>query len=192
MKKNLLIAVLSLLMGGALVYWTRDMRQGRDCPFSLGSPASRDVNSITVYFSPNGGCTEAICTEIRNAKIAILVQAYSFTSKEIVADLVAARARGTRVAVIIDRAASSDKYCLANDLLAGGCEVFIDGRHAIAHNKVMVIDSTVVLTGSFNFTAAAEKRNAENVLVIRNAGLAASYEANWARHQEHSPALEKP
>jgi phosphatidylserine/phosphatidylglycerophosphate/cardiolipin synthase-like enzyme len=41
--------------------------------------------------------------------------------------------------------------------------------YAIAHNEVMVIDSATILTGSFNFTKAAEEKNAENLLVIKDA-----------------------
>jgi phosphatidylserine/phosphatidylglycerophosphate/cardiolipin synthase-like enzyme len=50
---------------------------------------------------------------------------------------------------------------------------------AIAHNKVMVIDSRTVITGSFNFTKAAEESNAENLLVIDDAELAKKYTQNW-------------
>ena len=51
----------------------------------------------------------------------------------------------------------------------GRIETQIDDQHAIAHNKMMIIDNTTVLTGSFNFTKAAEARNAENLLVMKDA-----------------------
>lgn len=54
----------------------------------------------------------------------------------------------------------------------------------------MVIDETVVITGSFNFTRAAEEKNAENLLVIRCKTLAAKYTANWQAHAEHSDRYE--
>ena len=66
----------------------------------------------------------------------------------------------------------------------------IDAKHAIAHNKITVIDGEVVITGSFNFTKAAEEHNAENLLVIRDQGLAEKYTANWKAHAEHSEAYE--
>ena len=50
----------------------------------------------------------------------------------------------------------------------------------------MVIDSHTILTGSFNFTKAAEDSNAENLLVIDDAALAKKYTANWKAHLEHS------
>jgi len=51
----------------------------------------------------------------------------------------------------------------------------------------MVIDDQVVLTGSFNFTGAAEKHNAENLLVLRDPKLAEQYLQNWKAHALHSP-----
>jgi phosphatidylserine/phosphatidylglycerophosphate/cardiolipin synthase-like enzyme len=50
----------------------------------------------------------------------------------------------------------------------------------------MVIDGRTVLTGSFNFTKAAEDNNAENLLVIEDGALAAQYAANWRKHADHS------
>jgi phosphatidylserine/phosphatidylglycerophosphate/cardiolipin synthase-like enzyme len=64
--------------------------------------------------------------------------------------------------------------------------VKIDAQHAIAHNKVMIIDGETVITGSFNFTKAAEENNAENLLVIRDREMADLYARNWQEHERHS------
>ena len=56
----------------------------------------------------------------------------------------------------------------------------IDDDFAIAHSKVMILDEENIITGSFNFTKAAEEKNGENVLVIRgNKDLAMFYLQNW-------------
>jgi phosphatidylserine/phosphatidylglycerophosphate/cardiolipin synthase-like enzyme len=62
---------------------------------------------------------------------------------------------------------------------------YIDAQHAIAHNKIIIIDKETVITGSFNFTAAADK-NAENVIIIRSKDLAALYVDNYLKHKQHS------
>ena len=62
----------------------------------------------------------------------------------------------------------------------------IDAAHAIAHNKVMTIDGETVVTGSFNFTRAAEEKNAENLLEIRDKFLGARYRVNWQEQAQHS------
>ena len=63
---------------------------------------------------------------------------------------------------------------------------YIDSRHAIAHNKIMIIDKETVITGSFNFTKAAEEKNAENLLIMKNKELAKVYIENWEKHKGHS------
>ncbi len=140
----------------------------------------------SVYFSPNGGCTDAIIKELNNAKVSVLVQAYSFTSAPIAKALLNAHKRGVKVEVILDKSQKGEKYSSADFLVNSGIPTKIDAAHAIAHNKVMIIDGEVVITGSFNFTKAAEEKNAENLLVIRNRNLAALYVENWKKHLEHS------
>jgi phosphatidylserine/phosphatidylglycerophosphate/cardiolipin synthase-like enzyme len=60
-----------------------------------------------------------------------------------------------------------------------GIPVFIDYRPAIAHNKVIVIDRHIVVTGSYNFTAAAERINTENVTIIDLSEVANRFLSNW-------------
>jgi phosphatidylserine/phosphatidylglycerophosphate/cardiolipin synthase-like enzyme len=91
------------------------------------------------------------------------------------------------VRVVLDKSQETEKYSGATYLANTGIPVLIDRQHAIAHNKVMVIDGSSVVTGSFNFTRAAEENNAENVLVLSgNPRLAALYRRNWLVHQQHS------
>ena len=142
--------------------------------------------TIEVYFSPQGGCTDAIIRELDKAKTTILVQAYSFTSAPIAKALLNAHKRGVKVEVILDKSQRKDEYSSATFLYNQGIPVKIDAQHAIAHNKVIVIDGETVITGSFNFTKAAEEKNAENLLVIRDKKLAERYTKNLQEHEKHS------
>src|SRR5580765_7645357 len=99
--------------------------------------------------------------------------------------------RGVRVDVVLDQSREGERYTSATYLLNNGLVPLTDDRHAIAHNKVMVIDGRVVLTGSFNFTKAAEEKNAENLIVVEDAALAKRYADNWAEHAAHSRAYER-
>jgi phosphatidylserine/phosphatidylglycerophosphate/cardiolipin synthase-like enzyme len=143
-----------------------------------------------VCFSPKGGCTEAIVHELDRAKSEILVQAYSFTSAPIAKALLNAHKRSVKVEVILDKSQRREKYTSATFLSNSGIPTYIDDKHAIAHNKVMIIDTETVITGSFNFTKAAEEKNAENLLIIRNRALAKIYTNNWYKHKEHSEKYE--
>ena len=142
--------------------------------------------SIQVYFSPDGGCTDAINKTLRQARQEILVQAYSFTSAPIAKALLEAHKRGVKVQVILDKSQRSQKYSSATFLKNSRIPIYIDAKHAIAHNKIMIIDRETVITGSFNFTKAAEEKNAENVLIIRDKALAKVYIENWEQHKGHS------
>lgn len=142
---------------------------------------------IQVFFSPHGGCAEAVVKNLNEATNSVLVQAYSFTSAPIAKALVDAEKRGVKVQVILDKSQRTEKYSEADFIQRAGIPTFIDAKHAIAHNKIMIIDGKTILTGSFNFTKAAENNNAENLLVIQgDAALAGKYVANWQAHLKHS------
>jgi phosphatidylserine/phosphatidylglycerophosphate/cardiolipin synthase-like enzyme len=139
-----------------------------------------------VFFSPGGGCANAIVQKVGEAKDSVFVQAYSFTSEPIAKALADAKKRGVTISVILDKDQQSDQYSEANFLGRADIRTLIDGEHAINHNKVMVIDGETVITGSFNFTMAAEEKNAENLLIIRDKALAQRYTENWYVHAAHS------
>ena len=142
--------------------------------------------TLQVYFSPKGGCTEAVVAQINAAQKSILVQAYSFTSQPIEAALIEAKKRGVEVKVVLDRSQYEAKGAAAGPLHDAKIEIRMDIKHQIAHNKVIIIDEAVVLTGSFNFTRQAEIGNAENLIIISNPDIAQHYAGNWNAHYEHS------
>lgn len=176
-----IVAGCALLVALILAVCRMDFRHG----------VGRELPPMEVYFSPHGGCTEAAVDEIEAAQKSILIQAYSFTSAPIAKALVDAHRRGVKVQVILDKSQESEKYSSADFVVHAGIPTRIDSHHAIAHNKIMIIDGQTVITGSFNFTKAAEENNAENLLVIRSAALGEKYAENWAAHAEHSEPYEK-
>ena len=145
---------------------------------------------VQVYFSPNGGCTDAIVGELNRANKEILVQAYSFTSQPIAKALVDAHKRGVHTEIILDKSQSGANYSAADFTAHMGVPTYIDSAHGIAHNKIMVIDQETIITGSFNFTKAAEEKNAENILIIKSRDIVKEYLDNWEKHKGHSEKYE--
>jgi phosphatidylserine/phosphatidylglycerophosphate/cardiolipin synthase-like enzyme len=94
------------------------------------------------------------------------VQACSFTSVPIAEALVEAHKRGVRVQVILDKSQRGEKYTSADFIAHAGIPTFINAQHAIAHNKVIIVDTQIVIGGSFNYTNATQEKNAENVLML--------------------------
>jgi phosphatidylserine/phosphatidylglycerophosphate/cardiolipin synthase-like enzyme len=149
------------------------------------------TGSAEVFFSPNGGATEAIVREIDAAKSEVLVQAYSFTSVPIAQALLNAKKRGVRIEAVLDKSQRSERYSAATFLMNAGIAVVIDDRHAIAHNKIIIIDQASLITGSFNFSKNADQNNAENLLILKgNKPLIDKYLANYRIHWDHSVPYE--
>lgn len=146
------------------------------CSAAADTFASQD--SYAVCFTPAQKCRRKITNYLYHAKRTIEVQAYSFTSAPIAYALINAQKRGVKVRVLVDKDELLNKSRLYL-LLKHHVPVWLDDKVRIAHNKVMIIDRTAVLTGSYNFTNAAEYKNAENSLYIDAPQLAGQYYANW-------------
>lgn len=131
-------------------------------------------------FTPGENCTQEIIDALNKAKNSIRVQAYSFTSAPIMQALVDAKNRGVDVRVILDKGQYKEgRYTSATFLRHNAIPVWVDYKPAIAHNKVMIIDNSIVIAGSFNFTKAAQQRNAENVSIITDKVYAEGFIKNW-------------
>lgn len=196
MPKSVWLTAAAILLGAGTVLWTAgpsstdaqtpSKRKAKKDP-PPAPPAAAVDDGISVYFSPNGHCTEAIVREIETARQTVYVQAAQFTSIPIAKALIGAQKRGVEVKVVLDSKKDDQGKAQLDRLLNAEVPTYADGRHSTAHNKVIVIDHAVVITGSFNLTPDAESENAENLLVIRDKpALAAAYEANFKEHLSHS------
>lgn len=153
------------------------------------------TGTIEYAFTPGDDAAGLIVRTIDAARSQVLVQAFSFTHRDIAHALIRAHRRGLDVQIIADQEQTNAIESVAmQSVIAAGLSVFTDAEHSAAHNKVIVIDQNtkqpVLITGSFNFTFAAQNRNAENVLVLRgNADLTRAFFANWQQHREHTTAV---
>lgn len=151
----------------------------------------------SVFFSPKGGCTAEIVKAINSATVSVKIQAFSFTSKLIEEALLGAKLRHLDLMVILDegwrnQAVRAGIKTVEPLFEQDNIPFLIDGKHSIAHNKIVIIDDTKVLTGSFNLTAQAETSNAENLIVITRKSVIAKFIANFNLHAAHSYHLGTP
>lgn len=161
---------------------------------TLAAPAAASPfypAEAAVFFSPNGGAEDAIVRSIDSAKSRIRMQAFLFSNKEITQALIRAHQRGIKVDVIIDQRMPKKKPNTTQDLIKAGVPTFFDTAHRTAHDKIIIVDDNIVLTGSFNFVKVAETKNGENLLILKSKPLAEEYVKNWEKHFVHSvPAAE--
>jgi len=162
------------------------------------APKIDDLVTAQVAFTPGDDAARIIVDALRAAKAQILVQAFSFTHRDIARALTEAHARGIDVQVIADAEQTElIENTVVPELATAGVPVFLDEEHVAAHNKVMVIDAghpwAVVITGSYNFTFAAQFRNAENLLLLRGGSrIIREYADNWRRHRAHARPYQTP
>jgi phosphatidylserine/phosphatidylglycerophosphate/cardiolipin synthase-like enzyme len=149
-------------------------------------------SKIEVGFSPANTSLPLVIKTIDSAKTSICVAAYSFTSKPISLALMSASKRGVKVQVVADSKANKGKYTATTYLANGGIDVRLNSNYAIMHNKFIVVDSKTVETGSFNYSQAAVKSNAENVVVMwDNPQVASHYLSECNRLLAESSKLPK-
>lgn len=150
---------------------------------------------VQAMFTPGDDIAGEIVHAIRQARRQVLVQAFSFTHDGIAHALIGAHQRGVEVKVIADRDQTETlRHGQVPGLARAGIPVWLDGEHLGAHNKVMVIDAdspaALVITGSYNFTRAAQHKNAENIVFISGSpALTQRYVRNWEQHLAHSRPL---
>lgn len=154
--------------------------------------ASRDVpgsGTVELAFTPGDAIDARIVAAIDGAEHEVLVLAFTFTQQRIARALIAARERGVAVEVVADRTQTREApHSVVPLLAAAGVPVWLDGNFAAAHNKVVIVDAdtarAITVTGSYNFTTAAQKRNAENVAIFRDqAAIAQTYRSVFRRLQ---------
>jgi phosphatidylserine/phosphatidylglycerophosphate/cardiolipin synthase-like enzyme len=146
----------------------------------LASPVPAQAS---VCFTPASHCADRIVQAIDAAQQQIRVQAYGFTAAPILRALALAAARGVDVQVLLDKSNISWRYSGAESMRRAGIPVWIDYLPAIAHAKLIIVDRHLVVGGSYNYTASAETRNAEDVTFLDSSQLAAQFIANWNSRQ---------
>jgi phosphatidylserine/phosphatidylglycerophosphate/cardiolipin synthase-like enzyme len=119
-----------------------------------------------VYFSLSDNPQKAIIKNINQAETSINIAMYTFTDKEILLSLINAQNRGVKVRVYLDRSQIGSTYSISRLLVQKGIKVRISSNNYIMHNKFAIIDNRILLSGSYNWTFAANNKNEENLMVI--------------------------
>lgn len=135
---------------------------------------------LALRFSPKGGAASQVSYWIGRANQSVHILIYSFTLDSIGDAVLTAYQRGVDVKIVFEKSQVS-KYSEYFRLGAAGVQVRNDTNPDIMHNKVAIIDGYVMITGSFNWSDAAENDNNENLLVIRSAELATDFETEFQR-----------
>jgi phosphatidylserine/phosphatidylglycerophosphate/cardiolipin synthase-like enzyme len=130
---------------------------------------------VEVYFCPADKCADAVKRKIRNANSSIVFASFIFTHPGLANELILKSSEGIYVRGVIEKSTTGSKYSKHDVLARNGIDVVLEDSKALMHHKFFVIDNEMVITGSFNPTKNADTRNDENIIVIRNKGIAERY-----------------
>jgi phosphatidylserine/phosphatidylglycerophosphate/cardiolipin synthase-like enzyme len=136
---------------------------------------------IEIYFSPEDAAASRIVELIEGAQESVVFLAFTLTSAPIAAALEQRAAEGLDVRGVMDAGQSNNAGSRQDELRRAGVELRFDGNPDRMHHKVIVIDRQTVITGSYNFSRSAETRNDENLVVLHDAEVAASYLEEFER-----------
>ncbi len=154
------------------------------CTSTFSSP------QIKVYFSPHGGAQEAIAERIDKTQESIDVAMYAFTNRELAWALVRAQQKGIKVRVLLDSDFSSscdyskEHFLSQHDVELRVYRSRLKGENAGGrmHHKFAIVDQRILIFGSYNWTASAEKRNCENLLIVtQSPKLIKTFQQNFNR-----------
>ena len=141
-----------------------------------------DGTPLNIYFSPADHIQSALLPLINNAQSSIYFLAYSFTADPLGNAIRQRAAVGVKIAGVMETdQVRSDVGTEYAAFRKAGLDVHMDGNPGLMHHKVFIIDNQIVVMGSYNFTASAEKSNDENLIVINNPDIAAQYMNEFQR-----------
>lgn len=156
---------------------------------AIGNFSYADERSYKFFFTPRDSIINEINTSIRNSRRHIWVAASKLSNKQLIAELNLVILRGIFVQIIVDSDSTRETNSQLALLAKRGACIYIDGNHKTFHNKYIVIDDNLVITGSYNYTRDSEERNAENVVFMTSSSAVSAYLADWNSHLQHSILL---
>ena len=135
---------------------------------------------VDAYFCPEDDCMKVILEELGKAEESIHCAIYVVTLEEF-AEMLAMKSLepGVDVKLVVEKNYVGSKYAKYGYLRELGVDVRLDGNDGDMHNKFCVIDGKTVITGSANWSGNGMWRNNENVLVVRDKGVAEKYDAEF-------------
>jgi phosphatidylserine/phosphatidylglycerophosphate/cardiolipin synthase-like enzyme len=142
---------------------------------------SQDGTPIQIFFAPEDRPVPTMVSTINQAQRSVRFMAFSFTLDELGAAMLQRAQAGVQVQGIFETTGSETRFSELTPLYCAGLPVRQDGNNYILHHKVIIIDDSIVITGSFNLSASATDNNDENLLIIRDPDLAGQYTAEFNR-----------
>ena len=149
---------------------------GRRAPSTLNNQwAILDGTPIQVLFSAEDNAVSNLIALVADAQSSIRFLAFSFTDYPLAQAMIDRAKVGVDVRGVFETFGSNGTRSELRTFWCAGLPVRQDGNGSFLHHKVIVIDNSIVVTGSLNFSSSADEDNEENVIILDNPEIAALY-----------------
>jgi phosphatidylserine/phosphatidylglycerophosphate/cardiolipin synthase-like enzyme len=144
------------------------------------SPALAETEAI---FSPERSIKESLLEECESVASTMDVAVREITSPDMAHALMKAKGRGVKVRVIADSKQAKMKSSQITYLINQGIPVkVLRGKdYGVMNHRFVILDAKKVVTGSFDWSETSEKWNYENILIISDPEVVASYQKEFDR-----------
>ncbi len=115
-----------------------------------------------VYFTPSLECENHIVSSIQESQKTIDVAVYAINNDAIVDALKRAYLRGIKIRILTDRLQAGQKSSKVSELEKAGIPLLRHKKFKVQHDKFAIFDGKTGVTGSYNWTNSASRKNAEN------------------------------
>lgn len=149
-------------------------------------------DSIWVYFSPQNRPIQYLISFVDSSIDSIGYLIYSYTRTDLANAMISAFQRGVFVGGVHDASDANSPYSVFQTLRANGLYVFVDNlpsNYSLLHHKFMVIDKSVVITGSMNWSNNGNEYNDENTIIVKNSGIANLYWDEFKRRYAEATGI---
>lgn len=146
----------------------------------IGHAANPAVGSLDTCFSPVERCDLKLIALLQTATKSLDIAIYSITHPQIVAAIIAAKTRGVKVRMVVDRQQSTGTSSLVTLLKSSGISLRVGNVQGIMHDKFSIVDKRTLETGSFNYTNNASESNAENQIYLNDPSTILKFEVIFA------------
>ena len=154
------------------------------------TPAAQPVDiggiSVQPLFAPDNNPENAIVDLINDASRSIRFMIFTFSQSSQIDDAILAKlGQDISVCGIFDKIQAKQQWTPDNNLLQNGAKIRWDSMPGKLHHKLLILDDETVVLGSLNFTKPANEENDENIVIIKDPGIASyvteEFKRIWAQ-----------
>lgn len=179
--------------------YEREFQEMWEGQFGPRSPSTVDQQSavvngtpVQVLFSSEDGVVDRIIAYAQQAQVSIRFLAFAFTDYPLANTMIQRAAAGVDVKGVYEKVGSDGQGAEMVTFLCAKVPVRQDGNGSFMHDKLIIVDNRIVITGSLNYSSSADEANDENVIIVDNPEIAALYlqefERIWALASDPDPA----